>query len=474
MLNIRDYSDVHYDSRKVTPGSIFVAIRGEKFDGHEYIDTAIKNGATLIIAEKQVAIPAAVKLIQVQDSRLELAKLSSEFYGNPSSKLKIIGVTGTNGKTTVTHLVQALLTANAKNTALLGTMGLKLSPEAAYQDMGNTTPQSKEVHKILAELVDKKYEYLTMEVSSHALEQQRVAGIQFQTAIVTNLTQDHLDYHVTMDNYFRAKARIFDQVNDSVILNADDEYYSRFKSAAMNHKVISFGVYNNADYMAKNIQYTNAGLSYDLIVDGKELGHINMKLNGQFNVYNSLAAIVVASLEGMEFSLIQRTLAEIPPVTGRFEVIKTEHSPFCIVDYAHSPDGILNVLKGARELTKGKARLICLFGCGGDRDITKRPKMAKIAYELADFVYVTSDNPRSEDPDQIIADILTGMPDLNKVKVIPDRRQAIQEAVLNANINDVLVVAGKGHEDYQILKDKTIHFDDREQVREAIELIAVK
>jgi UDP-N-acetylmuramoyl-L-alanyl-D-glutamate--2,6-diaminopimelate ligase len=206
MLSIRDYTDVHYDSRKVIPGSIFVAIRGEKFDGHEYIDTAIKNGATLIVAETQVSVPEAVKLIQVQDSRLELARLSSEFYGHPSSKLKIIGVTGTNGKTTVTHLVQALLTAHANKTALLGTMGLKLSPEALYQDMGNTTPQSKEVQKILADLVDKNYEYLTMEVSSHALEQQRVAGIEFKTAIVTNLTQDHLDYHVTMDNYFQAKA----------------------------------------------------------------------------------------------------------------------------------------------------------------------------------------------------------------------------------------------------------------------------
>ncbi len=470
MLNIRDYTDVHYDSRKVTPGSIFVAIRGEKFDGSAYIDTAIKNGAKLIVAEKPVAVPETVKLIQVPDSRLELAKLSSEFYGNPSSKLKIIGVTGTNGKTTVTHLVQALLTANANKTALLGTMGLKLSPDSAYQDMGNTTPQSKEVQKILAELVDKNYQYLTMEVSSHALEQQRVAGIEFHTAIVTNLTQDHLDYHVTMDNYFQAKARIFKQVNGSVILNVDDEYYSRFKSAT-NQKLVTFGVYNNADYMAKNIQYTNAGLSYDLVKNGQELGSIKMKLNGQFNVYNSLAAIAVAGLEGMEFPLIQKTLAEIPPVTGRFEVIKTEYSPFCIVDYAHSPDGILNVLKGARELTKGKACLICLFGCGGDRDITKRPKMAKIAYELADFVYVTSDNPRSEDPDQIIADILTGMPDLNKVKVIADRRQAIQEAVLNASPNDVLVVAGKGHEDYQILKDRTIHFDDREQVHEAIKLL---
>jgi UDP-N-acetylmuramoyl-L-alanyl-D-glutamate--2,6-diaminopimelate ligase len=471
MLSIHDYTDVHYDSRKVIPGSIFVAIRGEKFDGHEYIDTAIKNGATCIVAETQVLVPEAVKLVQVQDSRLELARLSSEFYANPSSKLKIIGVTGTNGKTTVTHLVQALLTAHANKTALLGTMGLKLSPEAQYQDMGNTTPQSKEVHKILADLVDKNYQYLTMEVSSHALEQQRVAGIEFQTAIVTNLTQDHLDYHVTMDNYFQAKARIFKQVNGSVILNVDDEYYSRFKSASSNLKLCTFGIFNNADYMAINIQYTNAGLSYDLIKASQQLGSIKMKLNGQFNVYNSLAAIAAAGLEGMQFSLIQKILENIPPVTGRFEVIKTEHSPFCIVDYAHSPDGILNVLKGARELTKGKARLICLFGCGGDRDITKRPKMAKIAYELADFIYVTSDNPRSEDPDQIIADILTGIPDLNKVKVISDRRQAIQEAVLNANADDVLVVAGKGHEDYQILKDRTIHFDDREQVREAIALV---
>ncbi len=471
MSSISDYTDIHYDSRKVTPGSIFVAISGEKFDGHAYIEAAIKNGAKLIVAEKQVSVPDGVEFLQVADSRAELARLSSEFYGNPSSKLKIIGVTGTNGKTTVTHLVQALLTASTKKTALLGTMGLKLNPDAEYQDMGNTTPQSKEVQKILADLVTENYQCLTMEVSSHALEQQRVAGILFQTAIVTNLTQDHLDYHVTMDNYFKAKARIFNQVNGTVILNVDDEYYSRFNAAASAHKIVTIGINNKADYSAENIQYTSEGLSYELVKAGQRLGSIKMRLNGQFNVYNSLAAIAAVSLEGLEFTLIQRVLAEIPPVAGRFELIKTANSPFCIVDYAHSPDGILNVLKGARELTQGTARLICLFGCGGDRDITKRPKMGKIAYDLADFVYITSDNPRSEEPDQIIADILTGIPDLNKVKVIADRAQAIREAVSNASADDVLVVAGKGHEDYQILKDRTIHFDDREQVREAIALI---
>lgn len=463
-MHSNQYTDIHYDSRKVTPGSIFVAIKGEDLDGHDYIEAAIEQGASLIVAEKQVTVPEGVKLQVVQNSRLELARLSAELYGHPETHIKLVAITGTNGKTTVTHLLQELL----PQTALLGTMGLKVSAQAKYQDLGNTTPQSKEIYKILADLVKAKCRYLTMEVSSHALEQKRVAGLKYKAAVITNLTQDHLDYHVTMDNYFEAKAKLLKQVTDYVLLNADDEYYERFKAKAGGLRSLSFAINNQADYQAKDIAYTDQGLSYHLIQRGQDLGLVKMQLNGEFNVYNSLAAIAIALEEGLVFVDLQTKLVRIPVVAGRFEVIKTERSPMCIVDYAHSPDGLLNVLKGARQLLKANARLLCLFGCGGDRDMTKRPKMGKIAYQLADYIYVTSDNPRSEEPDQIIADILTGIPDLNRVKVIADRREAIRLAVSEASVDDILVIAGKGHEDYQILKDKTIHFDDREEVRRGV------
>jgi UDP-N-acetylmuramoyl-L-alanyl-D-glutamate--2,6-diaminopimelate ligase len=464
---INQMSDVrirpYYDSRQVVPGSIFVAISGEDLDGHNYIEAAIENGARLIIAEKQVTVPEGIELRLVSDSRQELARLSSEFYGNPSQAIDSIAITGTNGKTTVTHLLQELL----PKTALLGTMGLKLSAASEYQDLGNTTPQSTEIYRIMADLVKDDFKYLAMEVSSHALEQQRVAGLQYKAAVITNLSQDHLDYHVTMDNYFEAKAKLLKQVSEYVLLNADDEYYERFKNKLGPLKSFSFALNVAADYQAVDIKYKAAGMSYTVVAKGNKLGEVTLQLNGQFNVYNSLAAIAVALEEGIKFEDIQKQLVKIPPIAGRFEVIQTETSPICVVDYAHSPDGLLNVLQGARGLTND-SRLICLFGCGGDRDITKRPKMGKIAYDLADYIYVTSDNPRSEDPDQIIADILTGIPDLNKVKVIADRRQAIQAAVAEARQGDVLVVAGKGHEDYQILRTETIHFDDREEVRSAI------
>ncbi|MDA0771408.1 MAG: UDP-N-acetylmuramoyl-L-alanyl-D-glutamate--2,6-diaminopimelate ligase [Cyanobacteria bacterium] len=504
MKDLGQYTDIHYDSRQVSPGSIFVAIIGDDVDGHDYIKAAINKGAVLIIAEKQITVPEGIELCVVEDSRQELARLSSDFYGKPDQTIDLIAVTGTNGKTTMTHLLQELL----PKTALLGTMGLKTSAKADYDDLGNTTPQSKEIYRILADLVNHNFKYLAMEVSSHALEQKRVAGLQYKAAVITNLTQDHLDYHVTMDNYFEAKAKLFKQVSEYVLLNADDEYYERFKNKLGSLTSFSFALNADADYQAidirpvskhsfdvqvaqkkvatarnarvafgdnsdfqnKSIEYNAAGMSYTVVAKGNRLGEVALQLNGQFNVYNSLAAIAVALEEGIKFEDIQKQLAKIPPVAGRFEVIQTETSPTCVVDYAHSPDGLLNVLQGARGLVDhaNDSRLICLFGCGGDRDITKRPKMGTIAYDLADYIYVTSDNPRSEDPDQIIADILTGIPDLNKVKVIADRRQAIQAAVAEARQGDVLVVAGKGHEDYQILRTETIHFDDREEVRKGI------
>lgn len=492
-----------YDSRKVKKDSSFVAIIGEKSDGHDYIQQAINQGAERIIADltKKEELQAlvnenkTVEFVFVEDTRDELARLSAKEAGNPSDKLKVIGITGTNGKTTVTHLVQAIF-ANKRPCALLGTMGLKKTVSDTYLDLGNTTPQSKEIQEIMASLVKENYDYLAMEVSSHAVDQKRTAYINFKSFAVTNLTQDHLDYHVTMENYFKAKAEALKQVSDSVVLNADDEYFGKFNEAAdkSNLKVISISLHKAADYQASNIAYSNGseitgacssdelrenqvlmaklyketGLSYDLMKDGEKILRVSLKLNGTFNVYNSMFAIVLALNEGLSITELEEVLPKLEPVAGRFEVIQSASSPMCVVDYAHSPDGLENVLKGSRDLIKPGAKLVCLFGCGGDRDITKRPKMAKIAYELSDFVFVTSDNPRTEDPEQIVADILTGIPEMSKVKVIIDRRTAIQEAVKFCKKEDILVIAGKGHEDYQIIGETKIHFDDREEVRKIL------
>lgn len=482
--DLSKFTDFNYDSRKVNENSIFIAIQGEKTNGHNYLEDAVKKGAKLIVVQASevktnsdlktliTKLKSQAEFIEVEDTRAELAKIADEFYDHPSSKLEVIGVTGTNGKTTVTHLIQSILSHKNK-CALLGTIGLKTTPDADYKELGNTTPQAKELQEIIKDLVDEKYKYLTMEVSSHALEQSRVGEIKFKTTIVTNLTQDHLDYHITMDNYFEAKAKVLKQTKEFAVLNVDDPYYERFrtKAQAESLKIITVGVDHSADYQAKEVKFTDAGLCYKL--NGLEF---KLKLNGLFNVYNSLSAIAACLQENLSLEEINNALKETPAVSGRFEVIKETNSPFCIVDYAHSPDGLLNILKGAQALVPkdSDTKVICVFGCGGDRDITKRPKMGRIAYDLADFIYVTSDNPRSEEPEQIIADILTGIPDLAKVKVITNRAEAIKEAVLHARAQDILVIAGKGHENYQILKDKTIHFDDREEVREAIKQLAAQ
>lgn len=494
-INIKSYKQICYDSRKVEPGSIFVCIEGEKSDGHKFIDQVIEAGATLIIArqsrlsrdELQAFREKAqsknirdFQIIEVEDTRLELAQLSSLIYGEPSKIMRVLGITGTNGKTTVSHIIQSIFSTKYK-CALLGTMGFKETLEEPYQDLGNTTPQSTEVQKLLSESLAKEIPYLTMEVSSHALDQHRVSAVDYRGVMITNLTQDHLDYHMTMDKYFAAKAKIFDLAQDYVILNADDEFYNKFKDKALEistkrdeegqrgFKVITFGLSQHADLRADDIRYSDAGLSYTLHAFNHEPIRINSQLNGLFNVYNSLVAIAAAIEENFSLEEIQEALANTPPVAGRFEVIKNDKSPMCIVDYAHSPDGLENILKGAAELKKESGKLICLFGCGGDRDMTKRPKMGKIAFDLADISYVTSDNPRSEDPEQIIADILTGIPNMDNTKVIADRAEAIKTVIQDANPEDIVVVAGKGHEDYQILGTETIYFDDREEVRKAID-----
>jgi UDP-N-acetylmuramyl-tripeptide synthetase len=378
----------------------------------------------------------------------------------------LLGVTGTNGKTTVAHLVQKIFEQNNKKCALIGTLGYKFSSKDDYLEAKHTTPQAPQMQETLHKILDADILNVITEVSSHALEQFRVKNCNFSTAIFTNLTQDHLDYHITMDNYFNAKAKLFEglKAGNSAIVNIDDKYAKRLLEAIPNDVLtITYGIKNNADLMAKNVEFMSDGVSFDCVYKDKSL-NFKLHLNGMFSVYNCLAAIGAALANNIELEVIKDALEETRSVAGRFEIVQT--NPMVIVDYAHTPDGLENILRAARELTPKDGNLICLFGCGGNRDCTKRPKMGKIAQQLCDKIVITSDNPRKEDPQQIITDILSGLALINPktVFVESDRHLAIKLLKDISTENDVLVLAGKGHENYQILADKTIHFDDREEV----------
>ena len=455
---------ISYNSKKTQPDDVFVCLSGEHVDGHEYAEEAVANGASVCIVERILNLD--VPQVVVADTQMALAQIADLFYASPSKKLNLIGVTGTNGKTTVTHLIQKLFETENKKCALIGTLGNKMFSEDSYHDAKHTTPQAPELQGLFYDILKKNIPNVVMEVSSHALAQHRVDYTEFNGAVLTNLTQDHLDFHITMHNYFKAKAKLFDNLctGDFAVINADDTYAAKFLEViSAGVKVYTYGINMPADVRAGNIQFDESGASFTCDVQGKKYD-VKLIMNGMFSVYNVLAAITVAVAQGFDIERSIKTLESIQGVAGRFEVVVNK--PTVIVDYAHTPDGLENVLKAAREITPETGKLVCVFGCGGDRDATKRPKMGAIAEELADKVIVTSDNPRSEDPQQIITDILAGLKSVNNVVVEPDRELAIREASKIANINDVVVVAGKGHEDYQILADKTIHFDDREKVRE--------
>ena len=468
LVNIEDMADeimgISYNSKKTKPNDLFVCLTGEHVDGHEYAEEAFANGACACIVERRLNLDKPQ--IVVDDTSEIIAEISDLFYNSPSKKLNVIGVTGTNGKTTVTHLIQKLFEGNDQQCALIGTLGHKFFSEDIYRDARHTTPQAPELQAILYEINEKCIKNVVMEVSSHALAQHRVDYCDFNGAVFTNLTQDHLDFHITMNNYFKAKAILFENLvaGDFAVINADDEYASKFLDViSPTVSTYTYGVNMPADVRAKDIKFNHDGASFICTVNNRDY-NVNLKMNGLFSVYNVLAAITTANALGMDIEKSIKILESMGGVAGRFEVIITK--PTVIVDYAHTPDGLANVLKTARDITPSDGKLICLFGCGGDRDATKRPKMGAIAEELADKVIITSDNPRTEDPQQIITDILAGFKCVNEVIVEPDRELAIKEAHKIAQPNDVVLVAGKGHEDYQILADETIHFDDREKVKE--------
>ncbi|MCD7879668.1 MAG: UDP-N-acetylmuramoyl-L-alanyl-D-glutamate--2,6-diaminopimelate ligase [Candidatus Gastranaerophilales bacterium] len=458
-----DITGISYNSKDTKSGDIFICIRGETADGHIYAQNAADNGASALFCEEKLNIN--IPQIIVKDTKRTMAYIASAFYNEPSQKLNLIGVTGTNGKTTVTHLIQRILEENKEKCALIGTLGYKLSSTDEYKEAKHTTPQPPELQRDLKLMLDDGINNVVMEVSSHSLEQNRVGCCCFNGAVFTNLTQDHLDYHITMKNYFKAKAILFENLKEGsfAVINADDNYAKDFISVIPSGvKVITYGVKNQADVKAENIDFSIDGAKFTIEFNN-QLEKMNLHLNGMFSVYNALAAFSTGLALGIDYKTIINALENTGSVAGRFEIVSKK--PLVIVDYAHTPDGLENVLKAARELTPVQSNLICLFGCGGDRDTTKRPKMGKIADELSDKVVVTSDNPRSEDPQLIISDIMAGIKtvDTQRIFVEPDRRNAIKFLKTISTPLDVIVIAGKGHENYQILKNETIHFDDREE-----------
>ena len=466
VLNFKDIDikGISYNSNTIKSHEIFVCLKGEHVDGHNFAQAAFEKGAVALLCEHPLNIE--IPQLIVKSTQESIADLAAVFYHNPSFELNLMGVTGTNGKTTIAHLVQKIFEADRKRCALIGTLGYKFSSSSDYLEAKHTTPQAPEMQHTLSEILKADILNVITEVSSHALEQFRVKNCNFSGAIFTNLTQDHLDYHITMENYFNAKAKLFKGLNEGAfaVINNDDKYAQKFLEVIPKGvKVVTYGVNKESDLMAKNIEFRPDGVIFDCCYKDKVL-NFKLRMNGMFSVYNSLASIATGLLNGIDFEVIKSALEDTKGVAGRFEIVKT--NPMVIVDYAHTPDGLENILRAARELTPSDANLICLFGCGGNRDCTKRPKMGKIAQNLADKIIVTSDNPRSEDPQQIITDILSGLSMINPktVFVEPDRHLAIKLLKDISTPDDVLVLAGKGHENYQILADKTIHFDDREEV----------
>lgn len=463
-----EINGLSYDSRKVEKGYLFVCIPGLVTDGHKFAGQAIANGAVAVVAEREIDVPEDVALLIVADCRNSLALLSSNFFRKPSADIRVIGVTGTNGKTTITHLIQAILQEAGKKTGILGTLYARM--DELEKDLGRTTPESLEIEEFAQFVRENNGEYLVMEVSSHALDLGRVDFIDFDAAVFTNLTQDHLDFHKTMQDYMASKMKLFSRIAGQegkfAIVNADDSAAPDFIGVS-GPACYTYAIHNPADVRAADLTSNLKGSRFSVQSEYGEFT-INMKLIGLFSVYNALAAISFALKEGIEPAIIKAAMEKVEGVAGRFEQVDCGQNFTVVVDYAHTPDGLENILKTGREIVEN--RLITVFGCGGDRDRTKRPKMGRIAAQYSDFSIVTSDNPRSEDPEAIIDDILPGMNEIEGAHFakIVDRRDAIEHAIRLARQGDLVIIAGKGHETYQLVKDQVLHFDDREVAREIL------
>ncbi|MFD1436094.1 UDP-N-acetylmuramoyl-L-alanyl-D-glutamate--2,6-diaminopimelate ligase [Kroppenstedtia eburnea] len=467
-----EITGMEVDSRRVRPGDLFIALKGFTVDGHRFIRQAVEKGARAVVLEEEMEVE--VPSIRVPDTRRAMAVLADVFYGHPTHDLNLIAVTGTNGKTTVTHLIRNILRECGHETGLIGTINMQIGDET--YPVKNTTPDAVELQRGFRKMVDRGCTHAVIEASSHALHLGRTRGCRFKTAVFTNLTQDHLDYHGTMDHYRAAKGILFGQLGNVytdraedqplAVLNIDDEageIYMETTSA----QVITYGVEHPADVRGENIRFYSGGTRFTLNTYRGSVD-IDMKLMGKFSVYNALAAAAVALGEGISLEKIGEVLSRVKGVPGRLEAVDAGQPFPVLVDYAHTPDSLENVLTTVRGFTKGN--IICVVGCGGDRDRGKRPQMARIAAENSNRVVITSDNPRTEDPRRIIDDMLAGVKDFpqDRIQVIPDRAEAIGYAVRHAQADDVVLIAGKGHETYQENNGVRHDFDDRKVARTAI------
>ena len=457
-----EVSSVCFDTRKQEAGCLFVAVRGYAADGHRYIAEAVEKGAVCVISEETPDMEDQPPYILVRDSRKALAAVSAAWFGYPASKLDIIGVTGTNGKTTVTSLIKQVVEMCSGGIAgLIGTNGIMIGDEES--DAEHTTPESYDVQRYLAKMADAGCRYAVMEVSSHALRLDRLYGIGFEAGVYTNLSPDHLDFHDSMEDYAAAKTLLFANSRVSVI-NIDDAYAEQMISSVTGVLYKYSVIDDSADFVAKNMKLQADRVDFSVLTVGS-LNRIVLNIPGLFSVYNAMAVISTLNPLGFEMEDISDALRKCAGVKGRAELVPTGRDFTVMIDYAHTPDALRNIIATVRGFANG--RVVTLFGCGGDRDKTKRPKMGGIAAELSDFVIVTSDNPRTEKPGDIINDILSGMKDTKtRYCVIENRREAIHWALGNSAPGDVLILAGKGHETYQILGKEKTHFDEREVVAE--------
>lgn len=475
----RDITSIAYDSRKVSEGCLFVAIKGETHDGHDFITDAVEKGAVAVVGERDAKIMKVY--IQVKDSRKALACITRNFYGMPSEHLTLVGVTGTNGKTTTTYILKSILECWGKSVGLIGTINYMIGKRVCQAP--HTTPESLEFHGLLRDMLSSGCTYVISEVSSHAIEQHRVDGAVFKVAIFTNLTRDHLDFHKTMENYFRAKERLFRALLDkdgASVINLDDPYGKRLISElgdtsgghhSEQRRMLTYGFEEGADIVAREIQISSEGVEFKISFRGRTYD-VSSSLMGLPNVYNIMSAAGASISLGVPWQVILEGIRKTRSVTGRFEKVDLDQNFLCVIDYAHTEDALQRLILTARELIKDSPsnihpRIITVFGCGGDRDRGKRSRMGAVATRLSDFVILTSDNPRSEEPSDIIHEIESGAARDNYIKE-PDRREAIRKAVGMAREKDIILIAGKGHEDYQEIKGMRYPFNDREILEEML------
>lgn len=464
----KDVSSIEHDSRKVKKNSVFVAIRGYKTDGHLFVMDAINKGAVAVVVEEDNNIPdeifihADIAKVVVHNSRIALAELSKGFYKDPTSKLKVVGITGTNGKTTTAFILKNIFENAGIKTGLIGTIANYIGSEKI--DAKLTTPESNDLNDFFLQMLNKGCKNAVMEVSSHSLVLNRVYGLNFSGAVFTNITSDHLDFHKTFENYFNAKKILFDMLpsNEIAVVNADDNFSMRIVTDSK-AKVITYGRNENSEYVISSIKYDLNGTSFTITNKGKSFA-VQTKLIGEFNAYNCSAAFVIADQFGIDKEQIIAGIKSTPFVSGRFEVIGTGRKK-AIVDYSHTADSLEKAIVALRQIIGSERQLVTVFGCGGDRDKTKRPVMGKVATELSDLVIITSDNPRTESPMQIINDIKQGVVKNNFI-VIENRYDAIKYAINKSKDDAAILIAGKGHETYQEINGVRNHFSDQETARE--------